>query len=267
MPFSHRIAAALLAGCLATTSQAATIDFDDLSLAPDSQFRTGSSTTFTSGGATFYYDAPYGDCCWSGFTYSNRTDVTTPGYLNDGSAITGDGVGAGQDNYAVGFSEGAHLEFGSPQGLVGAWFTNTTYAFLAMRDGNDGNTPAFVKGPFGPGDFFTLTVTGLDAGGNPLSSLDVALASGADVLDHWLYVDLSSLGTVSGLRFSFASSDMGPFGVNTPSYFAMDNLATVPVPGALWLMASAFAGLAGSARWRTRRLALSRPSAGAAATR
>jgi hypothetical protein len=55
--------------------------------------------------------------------------------------------------------------------------------------------------------------------------------------------------------------------VNVMAYFAMDNLATVPVPGALWLMASAFAGLAGSARWRARRLALSRPSAGAAATR
>jgi hypothetical protein len=248
MKRSYTFAAALLAGSLACATQAATIDFDDLALAPDTYFRTDSSTTFTSGGATFYYDAPFGPCCWSGFTYSNRTDVTTPGYLNDGSAITGDGVGPGQDNYAVGYADGARLAFGSAQALAGAWFTNTTYAFLAMRDGNDGNTPPFVKGPFGPGDFFTLTITGLDGGGNPLSSLDVALAAGADVLDQWLYVDLSGLGTVNGLSFSFASSDTGPFGINTPAYFAMDNLTTVPLPGALWLMGSSLVAMGRFAR-------------------
>jgi hypothetical protein len=58
------------------------------------------------------------------------------------------------------------------------------------------------------------------------------------VLDQWLYADLSGLGTVNGLSFSSASSDTGPFGINTPTYFAMDNLTTVPLPGTLWLMGS-----------------------------
>ncbi len=250
MNIRFRMTAILLMGSLAQAAGAGTITFDDLSLAADSQFRAGASTTFTSGGATFYYDAPFGDCCWSGFTYSNRTDTTTPGFLNDGSAITGDGVGAGQDNYAVGFGDGARLEFADDQALVGAWFTNTTYSFLAMRDGNDGSSPSFVKGPFGNGDFFKLIITGLDSQGTAVSSLDVPLADGSNVLDSWLYVDLSVLGMVRGLSFDFASSDLGPFGSNTPTYFAMDNLTTVPVPATFWLMGSGLLALASRARRR-----------------
>lgn len=231
------VAATLLAG----TASAAVIDFDDLSLSANSHFRNASSTTFTSHGATFYYDAPFGDCCWSGFTYSNRTDTSTPGFANDGSAITGDGAGAGQDNYGIGQADGAHLEFATPQTLVGAYFTNTTYAFLAMRDGDDGNSPPFVKGPFGPGDFFTLHVKGRDAGQNLTGALDIALADGANILHEWTWVDLSALGTVKSLEFSFSSSDTGPFGVDTPSYFAIDDLTAVPGPASGWLLLSGFA--------------------------
>lgn len=231
---------------------AAVITFDDLTLAPDSYFRTGSSTTFTSGGATFYYEAPFGDCCWSGFTYSNRTDTTTPGYLNDGSAITGDGFGPGQDNYAVAYGDGARLEFATAQALLGGYFTNTTYGYLAVRDGNDGNATPFVKGPFGPADYFTLTVNGLDDGNAVVGSVDIALAAGTDILDAWTWVDLSSLGAVRALEFFFASSDSGAFGINTPTYFAMDNLTAVPAPAAIWLLSSAIGVLAGWRRFTAR---------------
>jgi len=236
----HRFPAILATGaCLvATAAPAAVITFDDLALAPDSYFKPGVTTTFESGGATFHHDAPFGDCCWFGFTYSNRTDVVTPGFLNDGSAITGDGAGPGQDNYAVSTSDGALLEFDIAQSLAGAFFTNTTYTYLAVRDGNDGNVPPFVGGPFGPGDFLTLTVTGYDAGDAVTGSVDVALADGTAILDQWTWVDLASLGLVKSLRFSYTGSDNGPFGLNTPAYFAMDNLTTVPVPGAAWLLAS-----------------------------
>jgi len=243
----NTISALAVAACLAATGAGAdVITFDDLALAPDTRFTASSSTTFTSGGATFFYDAPFGPCCWSGFTYSNRTDVTTPGFLNDGSAITGDGVGAGQDNYAVSNADGARLEFAGELSLAGAYFTNATYSYLAMRDGDDGNTPPFVSGPFGPGDFLTLTVTGYDAANAATGSLDVALAAGTSILDAWTWVDLASLGLVKSLGFTYASSDMGPFGVNTPSYFAMDDLTTIPVPAAAWLLASALLTLAGT---------------------
>lgn len=243
---SRNLALGLLAAgtLVSAAAPAAVITFDDLTLAPNTQFRNSTTTTFSSGGATFDYDAPFGDCCWSGFTYSNKTDVTTAGFANDGSAITGDGVGAGQDNYAVGFTTLAHLEFDTEQTLVGGYFTNTTYAYLAMSAGDDGNSPPFVKGPFGEGDFFTLTITSFDANNALINYVDVALATGSDILDEWLYVDLGNLGTAKSLRFGFSSSDVGAFGVNTPTYFAMDNLTTVPVPAAAWLFATAM-GAAG----------------------
>mgnify|MGYP002634178900 CR=1 FL=1 len=231
------------------SAQAAVIDFDDKVLAPDSAFNANATVSWNSGGADFLYGYNYG-CCWSSFTYSNKTDTTTAGFTNDQSAITGDGVGAGQDNYAVGYLDtfsGTPLavDFGGARTVQGSYFTNVTYTYLAIANGDDGNDPAFVKGPFGDGDFYKLIVSGLDASGLAISSLEVLLADGANVVDSWEWYDLSSLGEVYGLSFAMDSSDSGAFGLNTPTYFAMDSLTIVPVPAAVWLFATAlgFLGL------------------------
>jgi hypothetical protein len=227
-------------------TQAAVIDFDDKVLLPDSYYDPQAAVTWSSGGADFNHGwNDTFDCCWSGFTYSNSTDTTTAGFLNDRSAITGDGVGAGQDNYAIGFTgnDDARLSFGSAQTVLGGYFTNTTFAYLAMAFGDDGNNPAFVKGPFGTGDFFTLTVTGLGSGGEALGSLDLLLADGANISDSWTWYDLSGLREVHGLDFALSSSDNGTFGMNTPAYFAMDNLSIVPLPAGVWLFISALGAL------------------------
>ena len=65
-------------------------------------------------------------------------------------------------------------------------------------------------------------------------------------MDDWEWVDLSSLGTVAGLEFDLSSSDTGPSGMNTPAYFAMDDLtpaSAVPIPGAVWLLGSGLIGI------------------------
>ncbi|MGI9289670.1 MAG: DUF4465 domain-containing protein [Gammaproteobacteria bacterium] len=230
------------------TAQAAVIDFDDNVLGADSFFDPQANTTWASGGYTFNHGWNEDfNCCWSQFTYSNKQDTTTSGFLNDRSAITGDGVGAGQDNYAV-ITTGAgnpQLWFGEETTVRNAFFTNSTYAYNAVKFGDDGNDPAFVKGPFGEGDFFTLTITGLGSGGETLNSVDVSLADGSDVLDIWQQENLSSLGVVYGLEFALSSSDVGGFGMNTPSYFAMDNLkvTAVPLPAGVWLFMSALAAV------------------------
>ncbi|MCI6491676.1 MAG: DUF4465 domain-containing protein, partial [Prevotella sp.] len=43
------------------------------------------------------------------------------------------------------------------------------------------------------------------------------------ILNHWDWVDLSSLGTVKTLTMSMSGSDMGTWGLNTPTYFCMDD--------------------------------------------
>lgn len=241
MKYTNLLAAAILA--LPLSLQAAVVDFEDLSLPAESYFDPNATTTFSSGGMVFQHDAPFGACCWSGFTYSNSTDNATAGYSNDYSAYPGSGY-AGSSNYAVAYSDGAQVNFASTV-LSGAYFANTTYAYLAMANGDDGNQTPFVKGPFGEGDFFEITVDGLNASGEVSSSVSFLLADGANVIEDWLWVDLSGLGAVSGLQFSFASSDNGDWGVNTPTYFAIDNITAVPLPAGVWLFGSALLSLIG----------------------
>jgi len=236
----------------ATASQATVITFDDLSLVPESAFNPAGATTFASGNAEFTYN--WNDtynCCWSGFSYSNTTDTTTAGFTNQFSAITGGGVN-GSANYGVSnpgssSSSVSRLDFSSATTVEGAYFTNTTYAYLSMRDGD-----GFAK-QFGLGDFFTLTVTGLDAFDSVTNSVNISLARDANLVDAWIWNDLMPLGEVYALEFSLSSSDSGAFGINTPAYFAMDNLtavSAVPVPAAVWLFGSGLLGLVAVARRR-----------------
>jgi hypothetical protein len=70
----------------------------------------------------------------------------------------------------------------------------------------------------------------------------------------WEWFDLSGLGAVDAIRFDFSGSDVSQWGLNTPSYFAMDNLtfAPVPEPGTWALLAGAVA-VAAARPWRGRR--------------
>lgn len=243
LPKKIALAAAVLSASFASVqSQAALITFDDNALAADTFFAPEGNTSFISGGTSFDHTWSY-DCCWGNFTYSNKQDTTTIGFTNDRSAITGTGVGTGQDNYAVSYSN-ASINFAGATHVESAFITNTTYAYLAVKNGEDGF--GSVKGPFEAGDFFKLTINGLDQNENIISTFDFALADGSDVVDSWTLVDFSSLGTVYGLSFSYSSSDVGDYGINTPTYFAIDNIdiQAVPVPASALLFLSALAGLA-----------------------
>src|SRR4051812_4066562 len=75
--------------------------FENLTLAPDT-FWDGSDLTggFGSGNAYFANDYNTSFFSWSGFTYSNMKDSTTPGYGNQYSAVTASGYSS-SDNYAI----------------------------------------------------------------------------------------------------------------------------------------------------------------------
>jgi hypothetical protein len=215
-------------------------DFEDLALSPES-FYNGSDGAggFSSGGTLFNnnYNTDYGS--WDGFAYSNITDNQTPGFGNQYSAITGQGVD-GSGNYAVGyvgFTVPPTVTFPEPTAVTGFYVTNTTYAYFTMRlgdpfakkfGGDTGNDP----------DWFLLSITGNDSQGNPTGTVDFYLAdyrfqdnSKDYIVNQWKWVDLSVLGQVKTLTFALSSSDVGDFGMNTPAYFAIDNLnAPQPFP-------------------------------------
>jgi hypothetical protein len=188
-----------------------------------------SSGGFSTGGVFFENDGSF-----SGFSASTTTDTTTPGFSNQYSNITGSGAA---DSAAFGIAYfDARLVLPSPSIVLGADFTNTTYAALSMRDGD-----AFAKqfgGPSGSDpDFFRLIVEGLDDSGTPTGTVELMLAdyrfaddSRDYILDDWVFLDLAELGVVRELRFGWESSDVSSFGINTPAYVAIDNLITLPEP-------------------------------------
>ncbi|MGQ9913268.1 MAG: DUF4465 domain-containing protein [Thermogutta sp.] len=220
-------------------SPAGTVDFENLTLAPGSYWNgspNNGANTFTSNGFTFHntFDNSWGVDVWSGFAYSNKTDTTTPGYTNQYSAITGSGAGSSA-NYAVSFVPifgGSLPKIEVPAGLslVSAQITNTTYAYLSMRDGDSfakkfgglsGNDP----------DWFKLTILGKDLAQSLIGSVEFYLADfrfSDNALDYivnkWTTADLSPIASARFLEFDLDSSDVGPFGMNTPAYFALDNI-------------------------------------------
>ena len=253
--------AALLVA-LTTRAAAATITLETpaLGLATHDEDWTPAGG-FTSGGAFFNnsYDPTFGS--WAGFALSRETDATTAGLGNQFSAFAGSGA-EGSLQYAVGFVDSFSpflptITLLPGESVLSLAVTNTTYAGLSMRDGDffakkfggvSGNDP----------DFFRLTITGRDAGLAPTGQVDFYLAdfrfanNALDyIVDDWATVDVSSLSAATAtIEFTLSSSDNGIFGMNTPAYFAVDKVQTVPEPGSAVL--AAFGALV---LWRRRRRA------------
>lgn len=254
--------ASLLAGlALSGGATAAVSTFDDLPLAPNSYFFPEATTTFTSGDATFNHSFTDwgGSCCHTDWVYTNMTDTTTAGHTNQHSAYTGGGAD-GSNNYAIAFMGAPTVTFSGPSTVSGAYFTNTTYAALSMMQG-DGFAKKFGGTNGDDPDWFKLTIEGWDANNALTGTVDYYLADFrfADnsldyIVDEWTWVDLSGLGTVDRLSFSLNSSNVGEFGMNTPAYFAMDNLAVaaVPEPGQVAMFLAGL-GVLGMAVRRRRR--------------
>jgi len=238
-------------GVLISASEAASgsvVDLEDLALAPGS-FYNGSDGAggFTSRGAFFnntFTDFGGGFTAWSGWSYSNVTDSTAPGFANQYSAIAGGGVDRSA-NYAVAFASApgdATIELPASLAPGSIRVTNTTYAYLSMLHG-DPFAKKFGGTTGDDPDYFLLTITGLDDVGGGVGTVETYLAdyrfadNALDYLvDTWAEVDLSSLAGATTLSFGLESTDMGPFGMNTPAYFAIDNLLLVPEPAALSLV-------------------------------
>ncbi len=226
----HIYLAVLAVFSLVATQAQNVATFEDSNLSPESYWNgSDMSGNFKSGNITFYNSYNTDWQSWSGFAYSNTTDVTTAGYVNQYSAITGKGY-AGSENYAVCYSSpSAELEFENTTKCTGFYVTNSTYAYLSMKNGDDfakkfggktGNDPDYLK----------LMIEALDQEGKPVDTLYFYLAdfrfadnSKDYILNKWTWVDLSGMKDANKLRFSLTSSDNSYGYMNTPGYFCMDD--------------------------------------------
>ncbi|MFL2832181.1 MAG: DUF4465 domain-containing protein [Coraliomargaritaceae bacterium] len=221
-------------------------------------------SSFSSGSATFsnthtnVYSAPNAGGgvaydYWDAWAYSKDTDTSTPGLSSQYSAIAGSGAG-GSANYGISYTA-TSLSFSSAVDFTGLGIevNNTTYSYYSMLNGDsfakkfgdDSATEGTVETD--QADWFLLTVEGNLSGGST-GSVDFYLAdyryadSSQDyIISAWEYIDLSSLGSVDALSFSLSSSDNGSFGMNTPNYFAIDNIGVVPEPSAYAMIAGLLA--------------------------
>jgi len=210
--------------------------FENFNLLPG-QYRNNASPDrgFQSGSVELpnYYNADFD--YWSGFAISADTNTTTPGFTNQYSAITGEGAQS-TTAYAVGYIFDPTIirltgkAVGKP--MIGMYVTNSTYAYLSMRDGD-----AFAKkfgGETGKDpDFFLLTIKKYSGGAISDDSINLYLAdyrftepSKDYIVSDWKYVNLTNLGEVDSLVIRLTSSDVGTFGMNTPAYVCFDQIST-----------------------------------------
>jgi hypothetical protein len=236
--------AALAVVLVARQTFAVTADFEDIgaALAPGSA--VNDSLGFSSHGVGFnneFTDFGGGFITWGGFAYSNVQNSAMPGFANQFAAYR-PATPLETGTYAVGFVDAfvpfyPRITFASDSQVVSVKVANTTYAAISMRDGD-----AFAKRFGGPSghdpDFFRLTIQGFDAANVSTGSVDFFLADYRfenDALDTIIggfrTLDLSTLGTLRALEFTLSSSDSGPFGMNTPASFAIDDVVAVPEPG------------------------------------
>jgi hypothetical protein len=250
-PGLSAIVPALLAMLLPVQAATLAVSFDDTELEPNA-YVNGSDGygAYHSGHARLDNQHNAANGSWEGFALSRVNNPNTAGWSNQ-YAVWGDGLDHGDGGgYAVGYySEYSVLYLGAPPPTLtlpfdstvrGVFVNNTAYTALSMLYGD-----AFAK-KFGGADgtdpdWLKLTVTGYDAAGTVAGTADCYLAdfrfaSGEQdyILSDWTWLDLASLGDrVRTLSFSIASSDVSWGFMNTPAYFALDDLQIVPTPSRL----------------------------------
>lgn len=215
------------------------IDFSGLQLNSNSYWNgSDKSGGFNTGGVFFSnaydYFPDYEMEYWTGWSYSNVTS-TVPGFQNQYASITGGGIGGAGTTYGIAYvdsPDGAYINLGVQQALA-MTVTNTAYAYHAMKSGDQ------FSSAFGPNDWFELTIRGFNdtkAKGGTTGSITIRLASGTNILDQWVSIDLTSISAgAKSFGFDLTSSDSSPWGMNTPAYFALGSLTVAPEPGSVIL--------------------------------
>ena len=216
---------------------AQTVTFEELTLAPDT-FWDGadlSAAGFESGGLYFptYYNSEFS--YWEGgVAYSNVTDSITSGYGNLYASKAGKGAN-NSSNYAVAYGSGyfkSATSNGFPTNTLNLFISNGTYAYNSMRDG-DGFAKKFGGETGNDPDYFYVVFKGYRAG--IPSSTDSVVHYLADfrfednsqdyIQLDWEEINLNPLATFDSVVYTFASSDVGGFGINTPLQFCMDHIS------------------------------------------
>ncbi|RZW14798.1 MAG: DUF4465 domain-containing protein [Desulfobulbaceae bacterium] len=211
-------------------------DFENIDIAIDT-FNNGSDGEggFHSGDVFLpnEYDDAFG--AWRGWAISTKRDTITSGFSNQYSAIDGKGA-SGTDTYAVGYAFDPitiHIaSVSGPQIVDGLHLSNSTYTYLSLLNG-DAFSKRFGGASGDEPDYLLITFKYYVDGTLGADSINFYLAdfraednSSDYIIDGWTYLDLGSFGTIDSLRCTMSSTDVGAFGINTPTFFCIDRVST-----------------------------------------
>ena len=217
-------------------AQESVFSFNDLSV-PDTGFYNGNDlqgyfiTTNSEVNAIFYnnYDPTWNS--WYGWAYSIWHNDTSQDFNNQWSVYSGylldttfalAYVGIDWNNNYENIPVG--IKFSNKIKPLSLYVANTTYTALTIKNGN------YFSQAFEQGEYFKLLIIGIY--NNRITDTIVHyLADYRNNLSYiqkdWAYIDLTSLGTIDSLCFNLVSTDIGDYGMNTPGYFAIDQLRFV----------------------------------------
>lgn len=167
------------------------------------------------------YESAYGNSdFWSGIAISNRTETSynaltlTPDQYNN---ITGKAHSG--KNFAVITTYGETIDLGTEGVLVKSlYYTNSAYAVSSILNGD-----SFAGAPFTDTDWFKCTLNITKADGTT-ANVDIDLAKGTNYVNDWQLLDLSSLGKITTIGFTFTGSRSNDWGVLTPAYICIDDI-------------------------------------------
>ncbi|MBR4602866.1 MAG: DUF4465 domain-containing protein, partial [Prevotella sp.] len=154
------------------------------------------------------------------FGISNRTATgfsATNLTIDQFNNVTGKAHSGKQ--FAVVYGQAATITVSNTKGVnvKGFFFTNSSYLVNSVENGDD-YAKKFETGK----DYFKVTVTADN--GKSVDFYPADYRTGVTVVKDWKWLDLSSLGRVKVLTFTFDGTDKGSWGLNTPSYVCIDDL-------------------------------------------
>jgi len=232
-----------LAFGISLNAQPVVADFETLTLAPNSAYSSTNSVPFQTSNAIipFKWDTAFGGYWAGGFSYTNKYDSATAGFTN----LYGVKPLKGYNNsniYVVAKDRGVITLKAPYDTFDGFYITNTTYAYKAIKNGDNfcrkfgdttgaGTGTTVAQGSYP--DYFKVTVKGYYNGTMKTDSSVFFLAdfrftnNSLDyIVNNWQYVNTTNLGQVDSVKFFMYSTDQGLYGINTPLFFGIDNLSS-----------------------------------------
>ncbi len=211
--------------------------FDDILMNPE-YYAFGDSTTDLNNRVVYSGSYQFSSfwypewLTWGGVASANLTDGNWDP-MNFESSQFKNCIGSGynqSDNYGIVYALGfpvevkpMHKEDGDI--ITGTWITNTAWVKDNLLTGENG-----LVTPFGFGDWLAVIAKGFNKEGVQTSETTFYLADFRDldpakhfIVTNWEWFDLSSLGTVSKVRFTMDGSRKNGGGLLTPTYFAIDD--------------------------------------------